>query len=381
MDEIKRCIFHLPYTADPENHPSGTNIRPGKMLRAFREIGYDVFEITGESAERREKIALAMQMIGEGVSFDFVYSESETMPTALTDKDHIPRHPFMDFHFLRLCRESGIPVGLFYRDAYWRSAEYKNATKGLKHAVAHLLYRNDLSQYKKVTDILYVPSEEFKELLRPEMNGFRMLPLPSGCDLPDNCGMMRPARSESGHEPPLRLLYVGGISVGEAYDLTMLFDVVRELPGVEMTVCVREADWNRVCDHYSVLIGNNVNIVHKSGNDLKVLLEYADIGLMFFAPSPYRSICMPSKLFEYLSSLVPVLALAGTASGNYVLNQGIGLCADYSRGSLKAQITRLQDNRGIVRDLRERCVTSRSMNSWIARAHYVAETLRDTSAD
>ena len=117
----KRCIFHLPFTPDPVNRPSGTNIRPGKMLQGFKDRGYDVFEIVGESNRRAERIREAKKLIRDGAIFDFVYSESETMPTMLTDKDHLPRHPFMDFSFMRFCRSRGIPVGLFYRDAYWLS--------------------------------------------------------------------------------------------------------------------------------------------------------------------------------------------------------------------------------------------------------------------
>ena len=52
---MKRMIFHMPLPLNPQAK-SASGIRPVKMLEAFKSLGYEVFEITGYSAERKIKI-------------------------------------------------------------------------------------------------------------------------------------------------------------------------------------------------------------------------------------------------------------------------------------------------------------------------------------
>ena len=78
---MKRCIFYLPYELD-RSAARARMVRPRKMIRAFQDIGYDVFEITGYAAERKRKIAEAKRLIRSGVPFDFTYSEASTMQAA-----------------------------------------------------------------------------------------------------------------------------------------------------------------------------------------------------------------------------------------------------------------------------------------------------------
>lgn len=375
MKEKKNCIFHLPFTPDPVNHPSGTNIRPAKMLQGFKDLGYEVFEIVGSSQERVKQIRDLKRLIQSGINFEFVYSESETTPTILTDSDHIPRHPFADFGFLSYCRRNGIPVGLFYRDAYWRSEEYRRITRGFKGLLLEQLYEYDLWQYKRSVDVLFVPSLSFTSLVLPDLTGMHFQVLPAGCG--DRWGDPE-SSSHNSKDPsahPLRLIYVGGISVGEAYDLTMLFETVYSLENVEMIVCVREDDWNHVSGHYKDFVGDKIKIRHLSGEELDPLLAEADMGIMFFAPSPYRSLCMPSKLFEYLEKGLPIIALAETASGDFVQDQGIGVCCPYSKSELRQLLTDMRDNRGDVKKMREKCISRRAENTWKMRAEVVEKVL------
>ena len=52
---MKKCLFHYP--GEIANTPSaGSDLRPKMMLDAFKENGYEVTEITGYGAERKEKM-------------------------------------------------------------------------------------------------------------------------------------------------------------------------------------------------------------------------------------------------------------------------------------------------------------------------------------
>lgn len=370
----KRCIFHLPFTPDPINRPSGTNIRPGKMLQGFKDNGYDVFEIIGESNHRAERIREARRLIDDGVAFDFVYSESETMPTMLTDKDHLPRHPFMDFSFMKFCRSRGVPVGLFYRDAYWLSEEYAHIKKGIKGRISVPLFRYDLMQYRNAVDVLFVPSYEFASLFQSGLKEFSTCPLPSGTAVSKPLKKSDLCALPNGDEI-LKLAYVGCITVGDAYDMTMLLGVVRELERVQLTLCVRENEWCKVREHYEPYLNERISVVHLKGDEMKAMLDKADVGLLFFEPSQYRRLCMPVKLFEYIEHGLPVVSLCDTSAGRFVESNKCGWTTDYSKESLLRLIKCLASDPDEVAQMKRFCKEAAVRNTWEARAAYAAEVL------
>lgn len=79
-----------------------------KMIEAFKECGYEVVVVEGYGKERKRQIKEIKSNILKGVKYDFLYSESSTMPTLLTEKNHLPLYPFLVFHFLRFARNMGL---------------------------------------------------------------------------------------------------------------------------------------------------------------------------------------------------------------------------------------------------------------------------------
>ena len=96
----KNMIFHIPNYIDL-SRKSGSNIRPYKMIKAFENNGYKVDIIKGYGKERKQSIHNVKMKIKKGVKYDFLYSESSTMPTLLTEKNHLPLYPFLDFSFFK----------------------------------------------------------------------------------------------------------------------------------------------------------------------------------------------------------------------------------------------------------------------------------------
>lgn len=375
----KRCIFHLPFMPDPVHRPSSTNIRPGKMLQAFRDAGYDVFVIMGDSKERAPLIEEVKNSINRGVLYDFVYSESDTSPSALTDADHFPRHPWLDFEFLAFCRRKGIPVGLFYRDAYWRSSDYAKNRKSWKEKIANIFYRFDLFQYERCVDILFVPSEDFVRLLGDNLRSTPKIPLPSGCEegvLVEDVGHREIAPAKD-----IRLIYAGGITVGEANDISSLIQAANMVSGVELTICVRDYDWERVQDHYASYLTPSIRVLHERGEGLQRLYAQSDIGMMIYHPTPYGRLCMPGKLFSYLGAGLPIVANEHSVAGDFVSKNGIGWVSDCSLDALKALFEHLVVNREEVEKKRAACASALTANSWTARANKVADALNRVKTD
>ena len=115
---MPKIIFHIPMKID-RTRVSASQIRPFKIIHAFKVSGYDIDIVEGYGAERRQQIAEIKRNVRRGVKYDFLYSESSTMPTLLTEKNHLPLYPFLDFSFFAFCKKHRIKIGLFYRDIYW----------------------------------------------------------------------------------------------------------------------------------------------------------------------------------------------------------------------------------------------------------------------
>ncbi len=340
------------------------------MLRAFRELDYDVFIISGNSSERRRAMNALAEQLRRGIQFDFAYSESSTMPTALTGRHHLPIHPFLDYSFFRICKENRIPLGLFYRDIYWRFPDYVRSVGVLKAAFAKLFYRLDLLQYEKYLCILYVPTMAFAEEVGSKLLLARSQPLPPGA--PQMCTTIG---TSVGGQSQLRLLYVGGVS-DQYYDIGLVIDTVLASCGVNLTICTRENEWREYSDGKPARWHHpRISVVHASGAELEPLYQAADVGLLVLRPDPYRSIAAPVKLMEYLGHGLPTIGVNGTAAGDIINSLQIGWTVDYNDLCLSSLLATLKTDREALATARAGCHDALGSNTWKARATQVAEEL------
>lgn len=359
---MKKCIFH--YTGPLQEDPTvGSEVRPVKMLQAFKDLGYEVELITGYSNARKKRIKQVKRNIRKGVSYDFVYSECTTMPTALSDSDHLPRNLFLDEHFFSYCRKKGIPVGLFYRDAFWQFPYYKERTARWIPYVTIPFYKHELGRYHSCVDVLFVPSDEFANAI-----GYkgRYRELPSGGD-PEL--VRREAPSDE-----ISLFYVGGVA--GINDIEMVVDAVKDRDHIRLTLCCPEDQWIG-CGATKEIAekSSNIYVIHKKGEEVKEWLKKADVALAYYARNSYRDLAMPVKLFEYIGCGKPVITTAGTAAGRYVTDNGIGWAIDYNTMQFRRMLETLVANRDLISEKEDNTLAIAPFNTWKARAKTVAETL------
>lgn len=361
---MKKCIFHYPGPIQ-ENPSSGSAVRPNRMLNALKSIGYEVEEVTGFSKERSEKIKAIKKNIKNGIKYDFVYSENTSMPTAMSDSDHFPRHPVMDEVFLRKCRKRGIPVGLFYRDAYWQFPLYKEAVKWYVPLVTIPVYKHELKFYRKCTDILFVPSDEFAKAI-----GYKgkYKELPPGGDL------LSHELSDKAVKENIEIFYVGGIH--GLYDITIPLKVISQKEGVHFTVCCSEGEWqaNKVAQNI-VGLSRNITVVHKTKQELEPYYQNADITMALFERNSYRDLAMPVKLFEYIGYGKPIIATTGTAAGRFVSYNDIGWSINYDSNELSYLLDGMLSDRSNIDEKKNNVQKVLKDNTWDARARTVVDVL------
>lgn len=359
-----RMIFHVPFELDPGS-AFANDIRPVRMLAAFRLLGYEVDVVHGRNRERKERAKAVRRKIQSGVEYSFVYSESASLPTALTDPSKKLTNPLFDFAFLRFCRSNGLEVGLFYRDVYWRFPNTGQFKSAFRHAVLTAFYLFDALAYNFTISKIYLPS----------MAMHRYIPLISKIDaaaLPPGHDVFQPIQSDL-PQKKVNLLYVGGL--GRLYDLRTFMKVVCDMPELHFTLCTRQADWDREGPSYKSFLANNITVLHEKGEGLKRLYANANVAVFFLKPTKYAEFAVSMKLFEYIGNRLPTIAIKDTLVGSIVDRENVGWTSPFDAQALRGLLTKLSENPEIVASLTPQLIEASRNNTWEARARTVAEDL------
>lgn len=356
-----RMIFHSPMPVRPGGS-SGSAIRPYEMLRAFRGLGYEVIEVTGDHRRRAEAIREAQRAIGGG-GIEFCYSELATSPIAMTEPIARRVDPRIDFGLFSACREAGVPVGAFYRDVYWRFPGFLTVKQLPYRLLMRHHYEQDLRRLSASLDLMFLPSLRMGAHI-PGIDPGRFRELPPGAPLADRaCGT------------GVELFYVG--SLGRFYDLRECAEAVARTPGASMTLCVPEEQWRELGGLYRPHLSERVRVVHARGEGLDEHFRRATVGVLAMKPIEYRSFAAPVKLFEYIGRGLPVLASRGTHAGDLVARERIGWAPDYSREAIAATLRRLVAEPALVEEAAVRAEGIRGEHTWQARARQAADMLAE----
>ncbi len=372
MTSPRNMVFHAPYPIQ-EDPAVASALRPKKMRQAFADLGYNVIDVTGYASERQRNMKDLFRALDEGLEVDFVYSESATIPNSFTEPKHIPLHPFLDRNLFKEMRSRGIPVGVYYRDIYWVFPEYAKNVGPVVAAPMRLLYRWDVDAYSKYLTTLFVQSLDMLEHLTVRLD-CDTAPLPPAADFAD-----RPAVSLQPGEP-LELFFVGGLNK-DHYDLTLLLEVVNARDDVHLTLCVRENEWREIGPDYADVLGDNIDVVHRSASELGDLYSRAHVCLLYLPPGEYREFVLPVKLFEYLGNSRPILASRPTMASEFIESRGLGWARDYSHEELNRFLDHLLEH---PEDLHQKSEAAREFgqeNQWSDRAAQAAAELLASAAE
>lgn len=370
--ERKRCIFHIPNHIDISGS-SGSQVRPLKMLHAFENIGYDVAVVMGYGEERKKSIKEIKRNINLGIKYDFLYSESSTMPTLLTEKNHLPVYPLLDFGFMNFCKKKGIKVGLFYRDIHWKFEQYKSGVPKHQRMLTIPMYKYDLYQYNRIVDILYLPTL-FMSKYVPNIK-VPIKTLPPGAVSAVDIAQKKTAFYLKNSSREITIFYVGGVR--GIYDLTILLRAIRNIEYIKMIICCREKEWNEYRHNYEPYLTERVEIIHKTGKDLAPYYLKCDLCCCYLQPGEYVKMGMPIKLLEYTSYLTPVIATKGTSAGTFVEKYDCGFSIPYGEEYITDLLEGLYKNKSIIKDKHDNMKKCLEKNTWEQRAVQVANDLSE----
>ena len=361
-------IFHAPFPLQP-GRLAASILRPLAMRQAFADLGYRVMEVTGYAAQRRQAMRRVRAAIAAGAAPAFVYGENATIPNALTEPRHLPPHPLLDLSFFRDCQRAGVPVGIFYRDVYWRFPQFRKGINPILEAGLQATYRGELLAYQRLGIHLFLPSRAMGRHI-PFLTPERASALPPGAPVVEAGGGSRPTVGSPDAEA-LDLLFVGVLQ--DNYRLDACLRAVSQTPGTRVTLCVRQETWEETREHYAPLLpAGRADVVHRSGSELLPLYERADLGVLFTEPNPYWDFAVPYKLYEYLAHELPVVATAGTETARIVEALGAGWVLPYDEAALAGLLRELGAHPERLAAVRQSMRDALPGQTWQARARRVA---------
>jgi glycosyltransferase involved in cell wall biosynthesis len=360
-----KVIFHHPRPMKIDG-TSGTEVRPYKMLKAFKDLGVQVIEVTGALHERRKKIREVRSRITSGEPFDFVYAENLTIPYAMSEPHRLPLNPLIDHRFLNFCSSKGVPVALFNRDVHWRDPSYQKKVPWWVRMITLPLYWADWLLHIKYLDTLYLPSNAMREILPLTSRFNKIKYLPPGTEISNT-----PAKNE--RSSTFRVFYVGGIAPPN-YDLRPLFIAVEKAKtNIELTVCCREKEWLNLKPAYQSYLNDSITVVHLSGKELASMYEASDLLAVVRSMATYIDRSVPIKIYESIGFAVPILCTPGGETARIVEETDLGWVK--AEKDIPSFLDELVPHPNVLADKKGRLKEIQAEHTWKSRAEQVCNEM------
>ena len=318
---MKNIIIYYPFTI-ASNPKSGSAIRPVEMLKAFKvyakKHGLEVIVISGTSKERRMQWSKVMEERKYEQTL-FCYSENQTIPLWLTDPGHIPKDWKIDKDFFQTLKKHHVPVGVFYRDVYWKFDELYSL-KGLKKFIMQTIYKMEEKFYGKYVHTIFLPSDAMGRYVN--INSTKMA-------LPPGGRFAEISTTSNDIQQPFKGIYVGGINnddyglptLVEAYELLNKDHVLGEL----VIVC-RQDEYTQLSNIDKEKLNKPyISLKHVSGAELQQVYEEVDFAFIPRKRSVYNDFAVPIKLVEYLTAGLPIIATDCSAQEDFIKSGPFGV--------------------------------------------------------
>ncbi|ESU34216.1 hypothetical protein G3A_02340 [Bacillus sp. 17376] len=365
---MKSVLLYYPFQI-AKNANSGSKLRPKEMYKAFLKWGkQNNIEILLLSGHSNERAALFTNWLKEGKLDEvlFCYMENQTIPFWLTDPGHKPKNPFIDYKVMKYLQEKNVPVGVFYRDVYWKFDELY-PLKGVKKTIMQSVYRMEESFYQKYCDVIFLPSDAMGKYVDIDRT---KIALPPG-------GKARDLDAQRDINLVKQGLYVGGIN-NENYGLFLLLDALelanKEQKVCDLTVVCREDEFDHLPEEKKARINQSgISIKHVSGDALNDLYTSMDFAFIPRYKSTYNDFSVPVKLVEYLSNKLPVVATNCDAQSDFIESGSYGIiCRDEPSSMADAIKEMTIQSNGFRRNIEDSFMEK---HSWLARVKMIENAL------
>lgn len=319
-------IVYFPY--ELKDMTTGSSVRPNKIIKAFENFceinNYNLIKISGNSAERKAQFKKLKEVSPNSILY--CYMENATLPIWLTDSDKFPRTYIFEEKFMKYLKKNNIPLGMFYRDIYWKFKEYY-PLKGFLLFFMKFIYNKELNLFNSYVNYKYLPS-----LSMNEYTGFK-----------GNVKSLPPAISKFRKQNNFnkkRIIYVGSLNPNSGLNILIrLSELIHEnnLDYKLLIICPKQ----NVVD-YSDYFGrflSNTEVQHGFGEELEKFYFSSSIAIIPREKNIYNDFAMPIKLFEYLSYSLPIISTNVNETSKFIKENNYGFIFNDEQELIKILLT------------------------------------------
>lgn len=361
---IKQLLY-LTYINLEDVPTSGSSVRPQKMKEALESLNVEVRTFGGINNDimLRKKTVNGIKTLLKEWKPDACYIEPPSGPLFYNG----------DVMLIKQLHRMGVPISIFYRDAYWKYPEYSTEKKlSIKEKAKRFIIKQmqvyQWNVFRKNIDLIYFPSM----MMAKEFDCPRKDALPPGGFIPE-------AKEKTELSKPIQFIFVGGAARNHGTYLTInAFEKLNNLGIIAKLfyICPKE-QWDSLginMDRYAGWL----EVIHTSGDaNLKPYYERADVALLTAPKTFYRDFAVPIKIFEYMSYLKPMVVTDCTETARIVEENQIGWVTKADEDSVASLLKDICEHPDEIVLTKKRMKESRENNLWISRAQKVVTELSD----
>ena len=361
-------LLYLTYIPLEDNPTSGSSVRPQKMKDALDSLGIEVKTFGGISNNigLRKRTVKEIKNLLKTWRPDACYIEPPAGPMFF----------YGDVGLIKQLHRMGIPMSIFYRDAYWKYPEFGAENEltvkdRIKRSIVKCMQMYQWDVFRKSIDLIYFPSMTMAK----EFDCPRKDTLPPGGFVPD-------VKEKNELSQPLQFIFVGGATRNYGTHMTLeAFSKANNTGTVaKLFYICPEKQWAGLGLDITAY-SDWLEVVHTSGDDnLKPYYEKADVALLTAPKTFYRDFAVPIKIFEYLSYLKPVLVTDCTETAKIIRDNQIGWIVKDDPDCIANKIQELCSYPDEIYGVKEHMKTARSNNLWSSRAEKVIKDLESIKA-
>lgn len=362
-------LLYVTYIDTQESSPSGSSVRAIKMLEAFKAHGCEIMLLEGwnRKDKRTERIERVKAMLDR--------LETERPDACYVEVPAGPLFFRIDVDFLKAVHRRGIPLSIFYGDAYWRFPEFsgirarRSFSEWLKSSLIYWMQRYDWRLYRHVARSIYFPSASMAAHFSfPD----KRVSFPGSSVVP---AQLSAYPSEEGI---LTGIYVGGASYRYGTPLMLeAFDRMnRSDYRVNLCLVCPQADWEK--------LPKSVRAFEESpwlerrtafgDENLAPLYAKAHFACLPLSRNIYNDFAMSIKLFEYLAYHKPIISTDCTEMARFIKDNRVGVVSEDTVESYVEALLAFITDSDMRTKLQSRTAQVCESNTWYRRAE---EVLRD----
>lgn len=343
---MDKNILYITFV-DFEEQKSGSSVRPKKIYDAFLNEGYNITLLTGQQNRKKERWQRCISYFKEirKNKYEFCYVEPPAGPI-FNLCDHLL--------LLYISKFKKIATGLFYRDAYWKFADWYDV-KGIKRKIINLMHKFDWFIIKNTCKKVYFPTETMAELFDFPIKEV----LPPGTELLN-------IKKEVAND--VEIIYVGGVSeqYGGKLLLETLDKVNKERRMVLHLVC-RKEELSQIEEY---LNRTWLKVYHASGKELESIYSKANLAIIPRKIDFYMDFAMPVKLLEYVSYELPIVATNCKEVAKFINSNRIGIVCDDNVESLYKVLINIDMNS--ILEYTKNVKKAKENNTWNKRINQIS---------